>query len=278
MIRTFKNKNGFHDTTVRLEYDTVKRTMTGIRKDGTVFNSRHITIEDAEELVRDEQWIEVTPKVRKFKHSRGFADNTDYIEYDATTGAIFVVCDDGERIDRTDCVSLLFCEQACQRGSWYEVFDEEKPIEKIPEKQYLYSVVGFPFDMVDQWTKKKKIEDILHPIYAKFTTNSEEYKLAAEALSEKLGYNNKAHYGHPKTIFATLDKDCKILNGNQFQSDLGYYTYLVVMKVELPYADMDSEEEIKWMKITEECDDNGWSIYSDCPRPDFVKGVGGFTF
>lgn len=272
MIRTFKHKNGFGDRTDRLEYDTVKRTMTGIRKDGTVFNSRHITIEDAEELVRDEQWIEVTPKVRKFKHVRGFGDGTSYIEYDGKTGKIFVVDTCGEREEQTIDISLDFCEQSCREGAWYEVFDE------IPEKQYLYSVVGFPFDMVDRWTKKKKIEDILQPIYAKFTTNSEEYELAAEALSEKLGYNNKAHYGHPKTIFATLDKDCKILNGNQFQSDLGYYTYLVVMKVELPYADMDSEEEIKWMEITKECGDHGWSIYSACPRPDFVKGVCGFTF
>jgi len=59
----------------------------------------------------------------------------------------------------------------------------------------------------------------------------------------------------------------------KWDSEGGYYSYILYTKIDLPYSDMDWTNEIKWLKLSDNKDED---IYEEVERPDFYERTFGF--
>lgn len=146
------------------------------------------------------------------------------------------------------------------------------------EKQYLYVAVGFPFTMIEKDRMYKEYNDKANKL--KLEGNPDYDKELEKIRQEYLSKNSNFVREDTKILRATLDYS-EIENKKEWDSECGYYRYILICRYSLPYYNDFSEEELKWLRLiplTEDDDPFSLSKYEEVEKPDFYKNVGCFGF
>jgi hypothetical protein len=139
-------------------------------------------------------------------------------------------------------------------------------------------VVGFPFDMVEKDRKQFEVGKEIYSIFGDNCVNNQEYNKEVERVSQNLKYDRREVTGRQKVLYATLNWE-DIKDKTNWDSECGYYTYLLFCEVNLPFYGDDWEREIKWMRLKSSKCASPFMLndYEEVERPVFYERICGFA-
>ena len=124
---------------------------------------------------------------RRFRHSSGFGDKTDYIEITRPGGGWVLVFKNGFRGEESVINHERVCEAYCSRGDWIELFDhhDEEALKIEAEFEQRQAVVYLKSVVKTQKAENEKLRNLLKR--ALFSSNRAQKRAMIKECRELLG-------------------------------------------------------------------------------------------